>query len=91
MNVSRLPAAFTTDVFSIIIRMFDFMDLQPGFRVWVRLNQPDALWQPLSYAPRSTDAEAWELAEHYRDQFGTHYEYGVWPCGQRPVGMCVPY
>ena len=72
--------------------MYNFLDLQPGFRIWYRRTNTDqALWNTLSYAPRSTEQDALNLVEHYQEEWGNHYEYAVMPCGQQPRGMCVPY
>ena len=65
--------------------------IQHGFRVWFRKNEQDALWEAMSYAPRSNYNEAQHLVEYYEGEWGKLYEYQVVPCGQRPAGMCVPY
>ena len=71
--------------------MYNCLDLQQGYRVWCRLNQENALWSPLPYAPRSSYAEAEQLLDNYEEEWGNLYCYQVVPCGQRPAGMCVPY
>lgn len=71
--------------------MFSFYDIQPGYRVWLRPNQENSLWEAMPYAPRPNYESAIKLLEVSKAKTGDRYEYQVVPCGQRPAGMCVPY
>ena len=68
-----------------------FNTFQPGYRVWYRKSEPDALWNTLPYTPRESYQEALDLCDYYEGEWGALYEYTVVACGQRPTGMCVPY